>query len=539
MTLAAPTAPGLDFAVVRQAAEPSPLRTDVAGFAGRTRRGPPGLAIRVTGWREYLMMFGGALADADTPMAIQGYFDNGGDVAWIVRLPAASEGVAAATTASAIWDVTRPAPGADPWQDWTPASPRFSASRYRLEASSPGIWGNSIRFEARFRKAGVANRPEVDLLVQAEGEPDERLVGLDPARLEDEVTASSRLLRLSPLDPTQSAPSPQGPLDPTQSAPSPQGPQLLRWRPLTLGGGGEPAIAVGDYRAALTSLGDQPEVALTAFPDLLADLGSDAAALQDEAMDAAEAQHDRLVLLDLPPDADTQAALAWSTDRRSPAGDRSGRAAAAYHPPVSVADPFGGVARPLRTIAPCGHVAGLISLLDRQRGSQYTPANATLGQVADVAAGFKPAERGALNEAGINLLLCKPGQGVQVWGGRTLLARPEGRYIAHRRLIHRLVRSVRRVAEPLVFEANGPALWLALVRGATSVLLEAWRAGGLQGERAEEAFQVRCDGTNNPPEQVDAGITICEIALAPAVPMEFITLRITLGAQGSLDVFES
>ena len=33
--------------------EPSPLRTDVAGFVGRTRRGPVAEPVRVEGWREY------------------------------------------------------------------------------------------------------------------------------------------------------------------------------------------------------------------------------------------------------------------------------------------------------------------------------------------------------------------------------------------------------------------------------------------------------------------------------------------------------
>jgi hypothetical protein len=44
---------------------------------------------------------------------------------------------------------------------------------------------------------------------------------------------------------------------------------------------------------------------------------------------------------------------------------------------------------------------------------------------------------------------------------------------------------------------------------------------------------------NNPQDQQDLGLTLCEIALAPAVPMEFITLRVALSAQGTLDVFES
>ena len=95
-----------------------------------------------------------------------------------------------------------------------------------------------------------------------------------------------------------------------------------------------------------------------------------------------------------------------------------------------------------------------------------------------------------------------------------------------------------RVAQPLVFEINGPELWLTLVRGITAVLLEAWRAGALKGARAEEAFRVTCDDDTNPPDQRDLGRVICVIEFAPATPMEFITLRIELGREGNLEVFE-
>jgi phage tail sheath protein FI len=82
-------------------------------------------------------------------------------------------------------------------------------------------------------------------------------------------------------------------------------------------------------------------------------------------------------------------------------------------------------------------------------------------------------------------------------------------------------------------------LWLTLTRAITTVLVEAYRAGGLKGSRPEEAFQVRCDATNNPPGEIDRGEVLCEVDLAPAVPMEFITLRVSLSAAGSLDVFEN
>jgi phage tail sheath protein FI len=95
------------------------------------------------------------------------------------------------------------------------------------------------------------------------------------------------------------------------------------------------------------------------------------------------------------------------------------------------------------------------------------------------------------------------------------------------------------VAQPLVFEINGPELWLTIVRAITTVLLEAWRAGALKGNRPEEAFRVQCDEKTTPPEAEEAGQVFCEIAIAPAVPMEFILLRIALSTDGVLEVFES
>jgi phage tail sheath protein FI len=142
---------------------------------------------------------------------------------------------------------------------------------------------------------------------------------------------------------------------------------------------------------------------------------------------------------------------------------------------------------------------------------------------------------------GINPLLCAPGSGLMVWGGRTAhdpALGNAGLFLAHRRLVHRLIRAIRRVAEPLVFEVNGPDLWLILARAITSVLLEAWQAGALKGDRPEQAFQVRCDTSTNPPENEDLGQVNCEVLLAPAAPMEFIALRIAITREGRLEAIE-
>jgi uncharacterized protein len=527
-------APGLYYEAVRPPAEPSPLRSDVAGFVGRTRRGPVGKPIRITGWREYLILFGGLTADADTPFALKGYFENGGDVAHVVRLfglaPPANPGDG---IAHARWPLDAPAVAKSPWPGWHPRQGKFTRTAYTIRATSPGSWANGLRVKAHYRHRGASQKPEVDLTIRAADEPIERLIGLDPTKLADQVNERSTLIRLEPAGAAVA-----GFAD--------GGPRLLNWDDVVLGQGADFPATGAEYLAGLNLLADESEVALVAMPDLTRDVApDDAIAIQQQAVAQADALHDRLVLIDLPiPDLASIGVAEWvDKDFRGPAPDENLRAAVSYYPWLSVQDPLGGTSRPLRTLPPSGHVAGLISRYDRERGAHYTPANVTLDGAIDVATGYALSERAALNDLGVNLLRCTPGHGIQVWGGRTLHKDPRGNdarwlYVAHRRLIHRLIRAIRQVAEPLVFENNDEVLWLTLTRAVTTILVEAYDAGGLKGDRPEQAFRVRCDAGNNPPEERDLGRVLCEIDLAPAVPMEFITLRVALSASGTLDVFE-
>ncbi len=47
---------------------------------------------------------------------------------------------------------------------------------------------------------------------------------------------------------------------------------------------------------------------------------------------------------------------------------------------------------------------------------------------------------------------------------------------------------------------------------------------------------MQCDAETNPPAERDLGRVVCRIELAPAVPMEFIELRVALSADGQLEV---
>jgi phage tail sheath protein FI len=434
--------------------------------------------------------FGPADGSAATPYALRGFFENGGRTAWVQRVAGPS------ATASAQW-----------------------TDDLRVVATSPGTWANGGRVAVRYRASSVAGPPTVTVRVTVPGEPAEVFAGMPPAEVVDRLTAS-RLIRVVGAGGT----------------PDPDGPISMSWN-LVLTGGTDTSPGRAEYASAVRAHADLPEPALVALPDLGADLtDADHTELVLELLGVVAPLLDRLVVLDVPPRRSTvDAVLAWVRSLREFGDEALLAAAAVYHPPLRAPELSG---TGLRTVPASGHVTGLIARLDGERGAAHTPANATLLDAVDLDVEYPEPQQVRLFEANVDLVRCMRGRGLVVWGGRTLSGDPRRRYVAHRRLLHLLVRAIRRVASPLVFEVNSPELQLALVRAVTSVLLEAFRTKALAGTRPEQAFRVVCDETNNPPEQ-DPGQLVCEIDVAPAVPMEFIQLRLVLGQDRGLEVIEA
>ena len=86
-----------------------------------------------------------------------------------------------------------------------------------------------------------------------------------------------------------------------------------------------------------------------------------------------------------------------------------------------------------------------------------------------------------------------------------------------------------------VFEPNDVRLWVRVERELTAFLTKLLRAGALRGTTQAEAFYVKCDAENNPPELRDAGQVAIEIGLAALVPAEFIVARIVRRAGDAPD----
>lgn len=546
--------PGLDFQVRPRRQLPAPLRSDVAGFIGRARRGPIERAVRVEGWRGYLREFGGLISEAYMPYAVRGYFENGGEIAHIVRVAGRKT-----VTAKTVWDVTDQLVYRDSSAVPIVLKHAFAYRQYKIVASSPGVWGSGITVSLRYERVSNNNQPRLDMTIRAEDEPDETIRNLSPWLTPDDeregrgptmmsrVASESRLIRIEPVAGTE-----------LSATPTDLGPGHQAWAQLSLS---IPALPPPEdriptpsaYATAIQELGDQTEIAFSAVPDLdhdavihpITTLQEEGSTIRREVVHALSEQaarlQDRVVLVDTPGGTRLAGDAVSFADRlhRKLADEPIQRAAAVYHPWLRVPDPLGGPVDPLKTVPPCGHVAGVYSRMDRLRGAHHTPANVTVFDAVDIESMYQRDDLALFNVSGVNPLICRSGRGLTVWGGRTLDRSFAGRFVAHRRFIQRLVRSIRRVAEPLVFENNLPGLWLTLIRAVSSVLMEAWRGGALRGDRVDDAFQVRCDEETNPPESRDVGRVVCEIKVALAAPMEFITLRVALSESGQVEVFDT
>ncbi len=493
----------------------SPLRTDIAIFVGPVQRGPVGTPIRIDAWRAFEAVFGGLWSEAYTPYAIRGYFENGGLVAYVLRvapgaLPASTPWIARASAA-----------------EFAPEALKYS--RFVFLAATPGSWANGLTISPAYRR-GVDGAQLFDFDVRLDGEVAERLFGLRASALAEEMAARSSLIRIRPD--TSAA------LIPAQVE---DGPLNRRWTAVTLGGGtdGDPPTR-DDYLNALTEAAAEPEPAMIGLPDLHGQFDADGAvAILLAASRLADARLDRLVIADAPEGVEDSLATSHWIDRFG--GDPAvHRATAAYHPWILVRDPLGTPANPLRAIPPCGHVAGAISTADRDRGPYITPANMSISGAVDLSRRPDEAKQGEMNGLGLNALRCQSGRGITIWGGRMLRADDSPpRFVAHRRLINRLVRALRRVWEPMVFENNDDTLRFAIGRSASTLLTEAFHSGVLKGTRPEEAFQVDVGDQLNDATARDAGRVICDIAIAPAVPMEFIHFRVGISREGNIDLIET
>jgi len=198
--------------------------------------------------------------------------------------------------------------------------------------------------------------------------------------------------------------------------------------------------------------------------------------------------------------------------------------AALYHPWLEVFDPLD---KKNIAIPPSGAVLGIYARSDNSRGVHKAPANEVVRACVGLDCQFNKGEQDILNPKGVNLIRSFPGQGIRVWGARTVSSNSSWKYINVRRLFIFIEESIKANTSWAVFEPNDETLWVRVQRTISVFLTNLWRGGSLAGSSPDEAFFVNIGRNTMSQDDIDNGRLICVIGVAPVKPAEFVIFRIT------------
>lgn len=176
-----------------------------------------------------------------------------------------------------------------------------------------------------------------------------------------------------------------------------------------------------------------------------------------------------------------------------------------------------------RYIGAAGHVAGLCANADNVADAWFSPAGVNRGQlfgVTKLAYNPKKADRDTLYKGRVNPLVSFPGQGMMLFGDKTLLSKPSAfDRINVRRLFIALEKAISTAAKAQLFEFNDE-FTRANFRNMVEPFLR-----DVKGRRGVTDFSVICDNTNNTGAVIDGNRFVADIYIKPARSINFITLN--------------
>jgi phage tail sheath protein FI len=569
-----PRAPGIYQSFDQVAPPPiSIANTRIAGFCGITQKGPMNEPTRLANWDEFVEIFGTGTASY-TADSVYGFFRNGGSECWVVR-------VAHCAAADALPGLEHAACGEHIQDDdWNKPS-------LRIRALNEGSWGNAIWFRCvhapgastlltrdldigageahvsstRGFEVGalikIYDRENADYIVisevgdklikwSTETPVNRRHRAAAPTHLEvmtfeihvamkdrrevfkglqmhessrnyapRVVSQRSRLVRIEDLRTKSPVP---------HNLPEPQA--MTR---LTGGRDGIDTVTPEDFlgydfgpgeRSGLAALAVNEEVALLSIPDAMMFYDREpgpagelkAQRIQDQMVATCENHKDRFAILDIPQTKDIEWVRRWR--RRTDSSF-----CAYYWPWLRMVDADDRT----RLVPPSGFLAGCYARRDLE-GVHYAPANLEIEAARDISLRITEDHIGLLNADAVNTFRLQ--RGVRPWGARTASSDPNWRYVPVRRLFIMLRRSLEAGFAWITFEPNNHRTWDLVKSRATAFLADLHNKRMIAGGNLDEAFFVKCDAENNPPEQVDVGQMVCDIGVAPLVPAEFIMISL-------------
>jgi hypothetical protein len=276
-----------------------------------------------------------------------------------------------------------------------------------------------------------------------------------------------------------------------------------------------------EYKRAINTVSnpDEFDINLLAIPGVIHGLHS---AVTNHAISKIESRADALYIMDATAygdSVDTMKTAIKTLDTNY---------AATYYPWVKIIDP--GTDRPI-WVPPSVVLPGVIAYTDQVAHEWFAPAGLNRGgltTVTEAKTRLTHAERDELYENRINPIASFPGQGVVVFGQKTLQSKPSALdRINVRRLLIALRKFIASTSRYLVFEQNSAATRNRFLNVVNPYLNQVQQNSGLS------AFRVVMDDSNNTPDVVDRNQLVGQIFIQPTRTAEFIVLDFVVQPTGA------
>ena len=275
------------------------------------------------------------------------------------------------------------------------------------------------------------------------------------------------------------------------------------------------------YKKAINAISnaDEFDINMLVTPGIIHGLHS---SVTNHAISKMEARGDAFYILDCVKHGDTIATATAAIEALDT------NYAATYYPWVKIVDRNTNL--PV-WVPPSVVLAGTIAFTDKVAHEWFAPAGLNRGgltTVLEAQTRLTHSERDELYEDRVNPIASFPGQGVCVWGQKTLQGRPSALdRVNVRRLLIKLKKFIASSSRYLVFEQNSTATRNRFLNIVNPFLESVQANSGLS------AFRVVMDDTNNTPEVVDRNQLVGQIFIQPTRTAEFIVLDFVVQPTGA------
>jgi uncharacterized protein len=472
--------------------------TGIAAFVGRTLKGPVNKPVPVTSFVEFQHAFGGLWQPSTLSYAVEQFFENGGQQAFIVRVTNGARPPTLALRSGAdMLQLRGVQPGS---REYLRASVDYDG----IVESEPDRFNLILQ---RVRSAGSELIEEQEIFRRLSVLP-------ESGRLVSDVLRDSRLLRVVGPVPSQR---------PDRTVRSPGSPLIDYVHSNTDGDDGGPLtdydiIGSATEGTGLFSLAATTGFNLLCIPPLAREQDVGLSTLMVAARFCRE-QHAMLIVD--PPSAWTSARLALDELRGWPFRSEN---AVMYFPRVLAFDRLRG--RP-EVFGSCGAAAGMIA-----RSDETWPVwSAAESEDFILRPGLRPAcavaeaDRNRLAQVGVNTLLAVRSTTRPGVSPRTLAASsggsPDWRFLSARRLALFITASIERGTRWVLFEQNASPAWQRAQAQVEAFLDSLDQQGAFAGSTSDESYFVITDDRVNETRTVDEGKVKILFGFAITKPGDF------------------